>query len=219
LAFVTVISLSNLLQAFFINVSRLVLINLLILGYLHSCLNQDNITKSNFLKSKISLKKNSLFVDISSISIKYPFFLALCILEIYQVILYGQTFFSIFNQDKKVWFFRYGYNQSRGCHDKKHLNTSCSIIRFSSKEVHSILLNVIFVVVSSPPNNHIFIFCDDLDRSNKNLIFSNKVLRSKNLSKAQDLINHSNDFLFTTLSHLFRKSSKDWYSQFFCLSC
>ena len=47
----------------------------------------------------------------------------------------------------------------------------------------------------------------------------NNVLRSENLSSHHDLINHSRDFLFTALSHLFRKSSKDAYCQFCCLSC
>ena len=64
-------------QAFLMRVSRSVLTSLLILGYLHSDLNPEIITISNFLKSKISLKKNSLLPEMSSISIKYHFFLAL----------------------------------------------------------------------------------------------------------------------------------------------
>jgi hypothetical protein len=76
-AFVTVISGSKLDQAFLMRVSRSVLTSLLILGYLHSDLNPEIITISNFLKSKISLKKNSLLPEMSSISIKYHFFLAL----------------------------------------------------------------------------------------------------------------------------------------------
>jgi hypothetical protein len=196
-----------------------VLINLPIFGYLHSCLNHEIITISNFLKSKTSLKKNSLFPDISSISIKYHFFLALVIFDIYHVSLYGHTFLSTFNRDRKELCFRYGYNPSSKCHDTKHLNTSCSIISLSSKDVSYVLLNVIFVVVSSQPNNHMLMLCEDLDRSSKKVIFFNNVLRSKKLSSPHDFINHSRDFLFTAFSHLFRKFSRDAYFQFVCLSC
>ncbi|OQB41271.1 MAG: hypothetical protein BWY04_00950 [candidate division CPR1 bacterium ADurb.Bin160] len=176
-AFVTVISGSKLELAFLMRVSRSVLISLLILGYFPSDLNQEIITISNFLKSKISLKKNSLLPEISSISIKYHFFLALWIFDIYQTILYGQVFFSSFNRDKKVHFFIYGYNQSNKCHETNALKTSCSIIKFSSKDVSKILLKVIFCVLSSQPKSHILIVCEDFDRSNNDVMFCKSVLR------------------------------------------
>ena len=149
-----------------------------IFGYLHCCLNHEITTISNFCTSNNSLIKNSLFHEMSSISMKNHFFFALWMFETYQIILYGQTFFSTFNRDRNVFFLIYGYNQSSKCHETKLLKTSCSYIRFSSNVVVHFFAKLIWVVAVSIPKSHILIFCEDFDHSRIVSIFASIVLRS-----------------------------------------
>gem|GEM_PF-3865582 len=93
LALTTVISGSYLLHACWMSLSREVLVTFSMLNDLP--LYQETMSMSNFLKSRRSLTKNSMAPEISSSSMKKPFFLALWIFLIYHTNMNVQVF-SVF---------------------------------------------------------------------------------------------------------------------------
>ena len=149
---------------------------------------------------------------------KNHFFLALWTSFIYQIITNLLIVSCSWIWLRKENFLIYWYSQSNGFHDTNTFNTSCSIINFSIWFDGSTFLRAILVSIPIQPNNQKSAWEIFLVQSIKTSTFSRRTFLSLKLSRAQDLINHSNDFLFTTSEHLLRKSSKSLNFHHFSLS-